>query len=756
MQEGILSSIGELMSTDISVQVLNSLFGSGWQSFLSQGGEGAQSVMGELIFSLFGVLNCCCALVCAWLFILTTLSATLGAAQDGQGIAGRRYSNAWIPVRYSFAMGAVTPIFNGLNAMQLLMLSCIAVSVQFADAMWTEGLEQLAKIDTVFAKSQPVTAVSAGRVLPVLMEHHVLKAYFKEQEKCAFAEGDSREREGWSRNRYCISLELPRLLHCPNLRGDDGYGMTLNPALHFADLGGMRVTTPVRDASEALAKAFSPEGALYRATEASVKKALASDGTNLYAACGIGELARLYQETVSSALKEGMEKAAADKKDSLARYVQDASSQGWWMAGSYYWTLAKMAADSVEAMQDRTEAQPVNVEALSDFMNPDLERSLGIAREIGRRSAELVSTGQSGNPVSGSFDISGSEKADTEEEPSLAGRIGGFFSGASQALAEFALDESQVGEGLVSVISGHDLVFSVVRASRVLMNVCENAVVAYVGLKAAARGLGGMVKNPVVGAVTGTVSEALDMAGKLALCLAAPIWLVCWFYAYMLPMLPFLAWVAAVIGWLVLCLEALAACPVWLAAHCMPEGDGFAGASARAGYALFLSVLLRPMLLILSFFLCMVLLSVSGSFMGALLLPFFDAQETAFAAGGVGTSGWGVTASISTVILVGLVTGLFTWKIFSLITLMPDRIIRWAGQLIANLGDMGTEQAMQHGRSAMDAAAGRIMPMAAAGNAVGLLAGRRGSVPASARAAALKSSRELEGRLAAGERRASV
>ncbi|MDO4840272.1 MAG: hypothetical protein Q3990_06305, partial [Desulfovibrionaceae bacterium] len=208
-----------------------------------------------------------------------------------------------------------------------------------------------------------------------------------------------------------------------------------------------------------------------------------------------------------------------------------------------------------------------------------------------------------------------------------------------------------------------------------------------------------------------------------------------------------------ILGWLVLCLEALAACPVWLVAHCMPEGDGFAGVSARAGYALFLSVLLRPALLVLSFFLCMVMLSVSGSCMGALLVPFFDSQEASFAAGGFGTSGWGVTASISTVVLTGLVTGLFTWKVFSLITVMPDRIIRWAGQLIANLGDMGAEQAMQHGRHSMETAAGRIVPMAAAGSAVGLLAGR-GSSRTHAGGMPRGSTDALERQLAMGQRRA--
>ena len=165
----LFPGLADLAPTDLSVQVLTALLGRGWNELSSLSQPGSDAVMDNLLFTLFNVLICCCAIVVAWLFILTTLSATLGAAQDGQGIAGRRYSSAWIPLRYSFAMGAITPVFSGLNAMQVLMLSCISLSVQFADTMWQQGLEHISATDSVLSRSQPVVAASAGQVLPVLM-----------------------------------------------------------------------------------------------------------------------------------------------------------------------------------------------------------------------------------------------------------------------------------------------------------------------------------------------------------------------------------------------------------------------------------------------------------------------------------------------------------------------------------------------------------------------------------------------------------
>ena len=109
-----LLSAGSL-ENDISAQLLTRIFGTGWDSLASlASGAPADGVMGTLIFDLMYVLNACCAVAVAWLFILTVLSAALGSAQDGTGIGGRRYSSAWLPLRYSFAMGAITPVFHGV------------------------------------------------------------------------------------------------------------------------------------------------------------------------------------------------------------------------------------------------------------------------------------------------------------------------------------------------------------------------------------------------------------------------------------------------------------------------------------------------------------------------------------------------------------------------------------------------------------------------------------------------------------------
>jgi hypothetical protein len=156
----------------------------------------------------------------------------------------------------------------------------------------------------------------------------------------------------------------------------------------------------------------------------------------------------------------------------------------------------------------------------------------------------------------------------------------------------------------------------------------------------------------------------------------------------------------AVVGWIVLCVEAVIAAPLWLVGHALPEGDGFAGMGGRAGYMLFLSILLRPLLLVLSMFVCMILMSATGSLVYTLFIPYVNA--TGISVG----SNFGVGSAVALLVILGTVLMILTWKMFELTTSMPDRIIRWVGQLLQNLGDEGhgmASQAMtgsrEHGRA---------------------------------------------------------
>ena len=72
--------------------------------------------------------------------------------------------------------------------------------------------------------------------------------------------------------------------------------------------------------------------------------------------------------------------------------------------------------------------------------------------------------------------------------------------------------------------------------------------------------------------------------------------------AFVLPMIPWVMWIAGIIGYLILVCEAMVAVPLWMLAHLTFEGDGLHG-RGFAGYELLFNILFRPVLMIIGLFL---------------------------------------------------------------------------------------------------------------------------------------------------------
>lgn len=71
--------------------------------------------------------------------------------------------------------------------------------------------------------------------------------------------------------------------------------------------------------------------------------------------------------------------------------------------------------------------------------------------------------------------------------------------------------------------------------------------------------------------------------------------------AFVLPMVPYVMWIAGIASWLILVCEAVVAAPLWMLAHMTLNGEGLHG-NARQGYALLFDVLFRPTLMLFGLF----------------------------------------------------------------------------------------------------------------------------------------------------------
>ena len=145
---------------------------------------------------------------------------------------------------------------------------------------------------------------------------------------------------------------------------------------------------------------------------------------------------------------------------------------------------------------------------------------------------------------------------------------------------------------------------------------------------------------------------------------------------------------SSLVGWLILAIETIMAAPLWVVAHAMPEGEGFAGNHARQGYMLLLAVLIRPPLMVAGFFMSMVLIIGIGRLVGAGFLVYYSSVSADDVVG--------LPSVIAYIVILTSLMLTLTHRVFALITWLPDNVTRWVGQQLHNLGDAENERRMGH------------------------------------------------------------
>lgn len=139
-----------------------------------------------------------------------------------------------------------------------------------------------------------------------------------------------------------------------------------------------------------------------------------------------------------------------------------------------------------------------------------------------------------------------------------------------------------------------------------------------------------------------------------------------------LPMLPFMIWLGAVLGWIVLLVEATIGAPLLCLSIIAPDGDGIVGRAGQ-GYMMILSLTLKPVLMILGFIASVVLMKPLGHLINVM---FFEAFNIAV---GQSASGVGITNSVAGMFLYAAVMLGLVKKVFDLIHVIPDTVLRWMG-----------------------------------------------------------------------------
>ncbi|MBB4200208.1 hypothetical protein CCR94_02260 [Rhodoblastus sphagnicola] len=214
------------------------------------------------------------------------------------------------------------------------------------------------------------------------------------------------------------------------------------------------------------------------------------------------------------------------------------------------------------------------------------------------------------------------------------------------------------------------------------------------------------------GVATGGVTGGLAAAGASSVInfLSTPIFAGASLFlaqgqmiAYVLPMIPWVIWMAGVAGYLILVCEAFVAVPLWMLAHMTLEGEGLHGRGGP-GYELLFNVLFRPTLMLLGLFL--------GYFVFASMAWLISASF-GIAAGFVLANGWLVTnvlgflTLMSVFILTNVTAAIMAFRMVALIPHHLPRLIGFGGGNRIDTNEFAQIAAYQGTRQTIDTVANK-------------------------------------------------
>ncbi|MCX4310294.1 MAG: DotA/TraY family protein [Desulfovibrio sp.] len=622
-----------ILQTDSSKQFLDTFIGQGWDKW----GDGLGGTnAAELMLQLFSAFNMVALACISALFIWVMAVAVAGTAHEGTPF-GKRFSSLWMPLRFVGAMGALAPIFKGLSLFQIAILACIGFSVNLGNYVWELGADYF--IDhggqiSVQAPDQNVTQYSA--IANGSLESLTLQYYLNERRGMSVSPGGEWSYSGnWFRSGGEYTF---------NFNGNLG-----SIIVDCVDEGDALCRGKVNAVGTAVSE-LSP-----LASQLANPDTPASD----IEPQALANAANSINQTILSDLQSYAQNGQLQSK--LQEFEQNAKQYGWFISGSSYWSIAWINQEVRDAMYsgisynapEYTKSELVGMtHGLQDF------------EAIQERVANYIKTGYGARR--GITDENSSPAA-TDESRAL-GDIGNWL--------RHTLNKLVAGNILpiaIESMSSQDPIMAVSNVGDYLIGSAWGLASA-LGVVDVAHSMGKAI--PFIGKAVPNLDKYISF---ILFSVFLPLLLYGLALAYYLPAIPFIRWVSALVGWIILVVEALVAAPLWLCAHALPDGEGAAGQHGKRGYFLLLGIVLRPPLMVTGFFAAVILMNVLGRILGA--------SFEMFVGGTAQTKILGITGTFSMLVILGIVVIMSANKFFSLIHYLPEHVTNWIGQQFQGMGE---------------------------------------------------------------------
>jgi conjugal transfer/type IV secretion protein DotA/TraY len=384
--------------------------------------------------------------------------------------------------------------------------------------------------------------------------------------------------------------------------------------------------------------------------------------------------ATTIQSAINSALQTNAQQARNGNLDLLQNEVQQ-STLGWTAAGAYYLEIAKLNATTLSLLN----ATPVTTSPTYDGLGPALSYDLApmeAAQKDFMTTLNIVVQTSDGTSVPTGVPYTLADAKEKADGAAVLERVFGelhLSNAVLQSITSFLLPPTQVWTdpfgGLMSL--GQTLITTALIAMGAAALLSSTVTSSGAAVWNFLTGNWGAAAATVAGHAIMNFFATPIFTGLLAILLPGII------IAYVLPMIPWVMWMASVCGWIILVCEAMIAVPLWMLAHMTVGGDGLHG-RAIEGWSLLFNVVFRPTLMVIGLFL--------GYFVFD-CMSWLIRESFAIAAGFVLQNGWIVSNFIGIAVLLGIfvmthvIAALMS---FRMVALLPHHLPRLVGFTAAN------------------------------------------------------------------------
>lgn len=371
----------------------------------------------------------------------------------------------------------------------------------------------------------------------------------------------------------------------------------------------------------------------------------------------IQSAAQQYENTVNAAIgtKQGELSALADK---LAGAIQQG---GWLTLGAWYQTFAQANTKLSDAA-----AATAHTYGASAGGDPAMLSVYDAALEAFRAQ-------QSSTSHAAALDNSGDQQSKASSATDPAQVIGSWFKAPGQRLVNALVN--------VNAFAGQNgQVNPLIKMKNIgdyTLGIAEAGIAGYTGLKVVTSvtnggsiiGLASSALNLTTGA-RDVMQGVADGVAPFLVPLILLLLLIGGMLSTYIPMVPFIIWFGAAINWMAVVGEGVMATPLWAFTHLGAQGDGMGDRSAH-GYVFLLNAMLRPLLMVMGFFLGGAIVIAGGTLLNGLFgIAVANAQFDS------------ITGMVSVLFYLFIYLSMATNLIhtaFNLIYLVPDQVINWVG-----------------------------------------------------------------------------